>query len=162
MIELNKKQIFYFIGIGAFILATVMGFTYFVRVAFRDLQIWFDQDPILNFWITESSLFIVYILLGIFSLRTIKNQTKFSENRLRKLFFIWIVAFVLSQIFQYVYTIYGTRFVLENRADEFSKYSNFMREEYLLESYKSLFAILRYLIFAVLTYFAGKTVENTV
>lgn len=162
VIELNKKQIFYLIGIGAFILATIIGFTYFVRVAFRDIQIWFDQEPILNYWITECSLIIVYVLLGIISLRTIKTQKDYSENKLRKIFFLWIIAFIVSQLFQFLYTIFGTDFVLENRLDEFSNYTDFIRKEYLLNSYQSLFAILRYLIFAIMIFVAGKTVENRV
>ncbi|GEQ85430.1 hypothetical protein ULMS_09380 [Patiriisocius marinistellae] len=156
MIELSKKQIIYLIGIGAFILATIIGFTYFVRVALRDLQIWFNQEPNLNFWITEFSLFIVYILLGLYSIRTIKTLENFTEKRLRKIFFLWIIAFIVSQLFQFLYTIFGTDFVLDNRLDEFSNYTDFMRKEYLLNSYNSLFAIIRYLIFAVMIYIAGK------
>jgi len=160
VIDLNKKQILYLIGIGAFILSTIIGFTYLAQTVFRDIQIWFDQKPILNFWITESLLFIVFILLGLLSLKCIKSLKDFSENKLRKLFFLWVVAFIFSQGFQFLFSYYGTSLIIEKRQDAFSNYIDFIRSEYLLNSYQSLFAILRYLIFAAMIYFTKKTAEN--
>ena len=160
MSEFSKKQISYLIGIGAFILATISGFTYLAQTVLRDFQIWYNQEPVLNYWINESLVFIIFIFLGIVALRTIHNQKNYSEIKLRKLFFLWVIAFIVAQVFQYLYAVFGTDFVLEHRLDEFSNYTNTMVKEYSLHFYQSISAILRYLIFGLIVFFAGKNVEK--
>jgi hypothetical protein len=162
LIEINKKQLILIIGIGAFILSAVNGFTYLIKVISRDFQIWLNQEPILNFWITELSQFLIFILLGILALRIFIRNYDFSLKRLMKIFIFWIIAYFISQLLQYLHTKYLTSFLLESKFEEFKMYSEYIRENYSLKSYQSSFVFFRYLIFGVIIYIGQKTVANTV
>lgn len=153
---IKKKQII-LIGIGAFILGTINGITYLFGIILKHIQIWLAQKPIINFWTTELSIILLFILLGIFSLKWFNRKSDYSEKSLRKYFFFWVIGFFIVQIIQTSYGFFGTKFLIENKFDQFNFYVDKMRDEYLLNSYHSAFVILRYLIFALIIYIGQKT-----
>ncbi|RMA56279.1 hypothetical protein [Ulvibacter antarcticus] len=162
MIEISKKQLILLIGIGAFIFNSINGFTYLTKVMFRDLQVWFDQKPIYNFWITELSMILIFTLIGILVINKLTKKQLRSDKELMKIFILWIIAYFVIQLSQYFYTVYGTSFVMENKHIEYGNYVDFIREDYTLQSFQSIFIFTRYLIFAVIVYLGQKTVTNHV
>lgn len=153
---IKKKQVI-LIGIGAFILGTINGISYLLGIILKHAQIWLSQKPIINFWTTELSVILIFTLLGIISLRWFNQKSDYSEKSLRKYFFIWTVGFFAVQIIQTLYGFFGTEFIIENKFDQFKIYVDAMSGKHLLNSYQSVFVILRYLIFAIIIYIGQKT-----
>ncbi len=76
-----------------------------IDMLMKDLFIYFNMIPILNFWIRE----IIY--LGLFVVVHLLFLKKFRKNSIRKnqvkKYVRWLIVFlILTQIFQMVYTFY--------------------------------------------------------
>ena len=72
------------------------------------------------------------------------------------------VVFFVIQIFQFLYSYFGTDYVIENHNENFREFYGFLRENSVLGFYSSLIGICKYLMFGIIILIGGKTVVNNV
>ncbi|NAS29562.1 hypothetical protein GTQ40_01125 [Flavobacteriaceae bacterium R38] len=156
MIKINKRQLVYLIGIGAFIISTLNVLTYLIKMGVRDFQILIGIEPSLNFWITELSVLLIFIIAEIVILKWFIKNDNYSKENIKKIFVFWIISFLGIEILQFIYPIVATPFILKNYEDVYFSYFNRLNSNRLITIMGSVFAILRYFIFGLILYIGQK------
>lgn len=143
----NNKLRTRFLGAGVFSFLTITSISYLIKVLSRDMNILLNTKPQLNFWFTE---FITLLIFAITSYLLInKVQKSYETIKINKFLIVSIGAFFLVQIIQFLYTFYGTDYVISNYHQSFESYYNYLKENIYLNVYSSFMPFLKHLIFVV-------------
>lgn len=157
-----KSELISILGIGAFTYLSVSGFYIMFKDILRDLFIILKTDYSLNFWTTEIVVLTLFTITSFFAIKLVFREIEKSEYRIRKIFITLFVVFFVIQIFQFLYSYFGTDYVIENHNENFREFYGFLRENSVLGFYSSLIGICKYLMFGIIILIGGKTVVNNV
>lgn len=152
----NNRILICFFGIGAFCILAVSGFSYLIRVILRDANFALNSKPILNYWTTELITLLIFLIVSLSSINWILKNSELIKNNINRTLFAFIGFYILFQLLQFLYTLYGTQIVMQNYIERFGNYSDFLKENPLYQTYGSLLIYLKYLIFGLLVYVKQK------
>jgi len=156
----NSKTLIGFFGIGAFCVLTIIGFSYLVKVILRDMNFVLNTKPILNYWTTELIALVFFGIVSFFSINWISKKSESINKNINYTLFSLIGFYVLFQLLQFLYTFYGTQYIMENHMDSLGKYYDYIKEKPFYETYSSLMLYVKYLIFGILIFIKTRTLTN--
>ncbi|TVZ49866.1 hypothetical protein [Olleya sp. Hel_I_94] len=157
-----KSELISIIGIGAFTYLSISGFFIMIKDILRDLFIILNTDNALNFWTTEIVIFVLFTITSFLAIKLLFRGIEKSEFKTRKIFITLFIGFFVIQILQFLYSYFGTDYVIENHNEKFRDFYGYLRENSMLGFYSSLIGICKYLMFGIIILIGKKTVANTV
>lgn len=139
-------------GAGAFTLTSILGFSFLLNILLRDIFISQQMAPIQNFWITQVVVLLFFTGISWYAIHLAAKALPTTPSTTRKLFFISVGIFVLSQVLQTLYTIFGSEYIIQKYMVYYIQYFDVINAAPALNTYNSLLILLKYLIFGILIY----------
>lgn len=142
----NKQQINWIdsIGIGLFILSSIMEFSGFFRFLFRHFLIISKIDTELIIWIPDVIGLLLVIVISVF---VIDIMMKMDHVITRKNLKISMAIFFGIIVIQALYTVFGYNFIRDQYPEEFKNYYNIVSKNYNLQSLLPFVSLFKYIAF---------------
>ncbi|MCK7591179.1 hypothetical protein M0G43_11385 [Subsaxibacter sp. CAU 1640] len=157
---MNNKQLIGFLGLGAFSALSILSFAYLLQVMIRDANFLMNIEPKLNFWITESLTFLIFIIVSLLFLTWSSQNLETLKKSIKKALVISIATYFLINVFQFIYTFYGTQYIMEKSMENMSDYYDYLKENPLYRTCNSIVVYIEYIIFGLIVFFKMKE-ENS-
>lgn len=141
-----KKEIL-LIAFGLTAWLAISSFAYSVEILFENLLILTNFDNKFKFWFTDILFNISNILLFYFFLKLIKPNVDYL-----KWIKFFIILYIITQIFQYLFTLYVGAYIVENYFESWVNQLDFNKEYSFGRIIKSIVNYVRLIIISYLFY----------
>ena len=135
------------LGIGVFAFFSILEFCGSLDYFFKNFLIINEADSKMIIWLPKIIDFIVFVILIVWMINKYKNPP---EINTRKVLTKLIGMFFGIIILQFLFTYYGTYYLMEKYSAEFDLYIEGVKDNYELQSYIAFIPILKYMIFALI------------
>ena len=149
-----KKEIL-LIAFGFSAWLAISGFAYSVEILFENLLILTNFDNKFKFWFTDILFNISNILPFYFFLKLIKPNIDY----LKWIKFL-IILYIITQIFQYLFTLFVGEYIAENYFESWVNQLEFNKEYSFGMILKPIITYVRLIIVSFLFYSFYKKVSN--
>ncbi|MBL7560708.1 hypothetical protein JAO71_12945 [Olleya sp. YSTF-M6] len=146
------------LGIGAFAFFSILEFCGLIEYIFRNILIINKTDSIMILWLPEIVSLIIFLVLIVWLINKFNNPT---EINTRKVLIKLIGMFFGIITLQFLFTYFGTDYLMEKYPTEFDSYIDGRKGNYELQGYIAFIPILKYVIFGIIL-LSKKTVANNV
>lgn len=158
--ESNKNLIGFF-GIGAFSVLTISAFSYLINVVLVDIHLIINAEPYFIFWSSELLTLLIFSVISFISINYIFEKVEHIKRNLLKTFILTIALYFLFQILQFIYTYYGTPFIIDNYNTRFLSYYDYFNKKPLYQSYSSFMVYVIYVVFGIIVFYKIKQKLNS-
>jgi len=145
---ISNKNILYLL-IGGFSLSLFLETSCFLGLITEDILIKIGQNSLLIFITNEGVQILSFILLIVFGIRFLSKKD-FVINQLKSIIFLIITFYVVVQISQVLYRVYGG--FSENDLRNHQNYTVYMGKHYMFYIISSLLSYAKYMIFALILF----------
>jgi len=149
-----KKEIL-LIALGLSFGLAISGFAYSIELLFENLFILTNLNNKLKFWFSDILFNISYILPFYFFLKLIKPN--FDYLKWIKFF---IILYIITQVFQFLFTLYVGEYMAENFFESWINQSDFYRKYTFGMILKSITTCVRLIIIGFIFYRFYKKQSN--
>lgn len=153
--EISGRNFKYILGIGAFLILSLIEFVGFLEYFIKDLLIVYEFNPKLILLIPELINLISFIIISYILIKKFKIKGELENKRL---LIILIASFFVILIVQFLYTYFITDFLMIKYLSSYSLFVEGRQANLEILSYLSFTPILEFIIFATLL-FTVKRVE---
>jgi hypothetical protein len=150
---LNKDYLIIAFGLTAWL--AISSFAYSVEILFENLLILTNFDNKLKFWFTDILFNISNILLFYFFLKLIKLNVDYL-----KWIKFFILLYIITQIFQYLFTLYVGEYITENYHESWRNQLDFYLKYTFGLILKPIITYVRLIIIGFLFYLFYKKQTN--
>jgi hypothetical protein len=144
------------LGLGAFAFFSILEFCGLIEYIFRNILIIINTDSKMILWLPESMSLIIFVILIVWAINKFGKPT---EINTRKVLIKLIGVFFGIITLQFLFTYFGTDYLMEKYPTEFDSYIHGRKENYELQGYITFIPILKYVIFGIIL-MSKKTVHN--
>jgi len=144
---------FIWMGVGVFFWLSILGFGYIFKVVIKDFLLILDVNSVLIFWASNLGKLLLLLICSLFVLN--KFKMIIIQKKQAELFLFWriIIAFVLSQGIQFLYTYYFNINASEQYYIKSINYYHYLEDFSLyITFYETGFAIVLYTVVAIILY----------
>lgn len=147
------------LGIGAFAYISISEFCGLIEYLFENVLIISGIEPLTTIWLPEIMSLLLFTLIVIWG---IKKYNKTNEIDIRKTLKSLIAIFFGILILQFLFSYFGTDFLMEKYSAEFENYTKGNKGSLILRGYLAFLPILQFVILGIILLMNKKTVANTV
>ncbi|MFH4969408.1 hypothetical protein V8G61_14475 [Gaetbulibacter sp. M240] len=147
------------LGIGAFAYISISEFCGLIEYLFENVLIISGIEPLTTIWLPEIMSLLLFTTIVVWG---IKKYNKLTEIDTRKTLKSLIVIFFGILILQFLFTYFGTDFLMEKYSAEFENYAKGNKGSLILRGYLAFLPILQFVILGIILLMNKKTVANNV
>ena len=147
------------LGIGAFAYISISEFCGLIEYLFENILIISGIEPLTTIWLPEIMSLLLFTTIVVWG---IKKYNKLTEIDIRKTLKSLIVIFFGILILQFLFTYFGTDFLMEKYSAEFENYAKGNKGSLILRGYLAFLPILQFVILGIILLMNKKTVANNV
>jgi len=147
------------LGIGAFAYISISEFCGLIEYLFENILIISGIKPITTIWLHEIVSLLLFTMIVIWG---IKKYNRPIEIDIQKTLKSLITIFFGILILQFLFSYYGTDFLMEKYSTEFENYAKGNKGSLILRGYLTFLPILQFVILGIILLMNKKTVANTV
>jgi len=145
-----KNKLFNLIGIGTFLYLSISGFYIMVKDIIRDLLIVLKLGNHYIFWLSELVPLTLFSLTSYFTIRFLIISITQSKLKTEQTFLFFFIGFFATQILQFLYSYYGTDYILIHNSEKFGDYIDCITKDSFYGIASSLISLLKTLIFGII------------
>ncbi|GER59946.1 hypothetical protein ULMA_20540 [Patiriisocius marinus] len=147
------------LGIGAFAYISISEFCGLIEYLFENVLIISGIEPLTTIWLPEIMSLLLFTTIVVWG---IKKYNKLTEIDIRKTLKSLIVILFGILILQFLFTYFGTDFLMEKYSAEFEDYAKGNKGSLILRGYLAFLPILQFVILGIILLMNKKTVANNV
>lgn len=147
-------------AIGAFVMLTIAGIAYLIKIAVADLLLGLQTDPTAIYWISEVTALCVFVAVSLFTLHYYSKRHAVIVKNLFRYLCIAIGLYVLVQTLQYLYVVLEFHFFIPANTQNITAYNDFIESKPLFGVYSQVLLYLMYLLFGIFAYLKARGVED--
>lgn len=126
------------VGIAVFAYLVIIGLNTIIESFTRDINLIINDNIFSIYWIVRVVSYVFTVSAFYYLIKWLNNAIRSDQFLIRKAFFTFFIAFFIIQGLQFVYTFYGTNYVVENHLEKFSEYYN-QRDQNVNFNYYDIF-----------------------
>ncbi len=147
------------LGIGAFAYISISEFCGLIEYLFENVLIIAGTKPITTIWLPEIMSLFLFTIIVVWG---IKKYNRPIEIDTRKTLKSLITIFFGILILQFLFSYFGTDFLMEKYSTEFENYAKANKGSLMLRGYLAFLPILQFVILGIILLINKKTVANNV
>ena len=147
------------LGIGAFAYITISEFCGLMEYIFENVLIISGIEPLTTIWLPEIISLLLFTIIVVWG---IKKYNRPTEIDVRKTLKSLIIIFFGILTLQFLFTYFGTDFLMEKYLTEFQNYTKANKGSLMLRGYLAFLPILQFVILGIILLTNKKTVANNV
>ena len=144
------------LGIGVFLFLSVEELSYLLERILRDIHSLLISGSESFLWLPELIGLIFFTLIFLWAFKTGPNLVRKNAN---KTFIYLMVIFFVILFLEFLYPIFGTKFMIEKYSEEYETYFD-LRKNYMTQGIISVIQALKIVVFTILIIIKRKTVAN--
>jgi len=156
---LKRKQTYFInkLGIGAFAFISISEFCGLIEYLIENVLIITKTEPKMIIWLPEIISLILFSIIVIWGIKKYNKPIEIdTQKTLNSLIFLFFGILLL----QFLFTYFGTEFIMEKYSEEFDFYNKANKGSLMLRGYFAFTPILQYAVFGIILLMKRKTVAN--
>lgn len=145
------------LGIGAFAFISISEFCGLIEYLIENVLIITKTEPKMIIWLPEIISLILFSIIVIWGIKKYNKPIEIdTQKTLNSLIFLFFGILLL----QFLFTYFGTEFIMEKYSAEFDFYNKANKGSLMLRGYFAFTPILQYAVFGIILLMKRKTVAN--
>lgn len=147
--NLKESSKIYLFGIALFSYLAIISVSFLIGFIVENILILNEFTFVTSYWIFNGVSFFTFILLLILSIKHIK---KLKLENYFKTFVGFIIILIISQLLQFILTVYGFEIIFENYFEKTDKYYESEKNKAFYAGFYAVIEYLKYLSIGIIVF----------